>query len=110
MIAGPTAACSDAELRAVLDRVIVELPAIYRAVVLLRDIEELSTEETAQILDLTARRRQDPPPPRPAGHAPETGLLPPQPLPGRSAQPQTHAADRRRARATVAWRSCRRAP
>jgi RNA polymerase sigma-70 factor (ECF subfamily) len=36
----------------VLDRVIVELPPIYRAVVLLRDIEELSTEETAQILDL----------------------------------------------------------
>src|ERR1035438_6055660 len=41
-----------AELRAVLDRVIVELPPIYRAVVLLRDLEELSTEETAQILDL----------------------------------------------------------
>jgi RNA polymerase sigma-70 factor (ECF subfamily) len=42
------------ELRAVLDRVIAELPAVYRAVVLLRDIEELSTEETAQILDLSA--------------------------------------------------------
>jgi RNA polymerase sigma-70 factor (ECF subfamily) len=41
------------ELRNVLDRVIVELPPAYRAVVLLRDIEELSTEETAQILDLT---------------------------------------------------------
>ena len=40
------------ELRAVLDRVIAELPQAYRAVVLLRDIEELSTEETAQILDL----------------------------------------------------------
>jgi RNA polymerase sigma-70 factor, ECF subfamily len=42
-----------AELRAVLDRVIVELPQPYRAVVLLRDLEELSTEETAQILDLS---------------------------------------------------------
>jgi RNA polymerase sigma-70 factor (ECF subfamily) len=42
------------ELRNVLDRVIAELPPAYRAVVLLRDIEELSTEETAQILDLTA--------------------------------------------------------
>jgi len=42
----------DAELRAVLDRVIAELPATYRAVVLLRDVEQLSTEETAQILDL----------------------------------------------------------
>jgi RNA polymerase sigma-70 factor (ECF subfamily) len=41
------------ELKAVLDRVIAELPATYRAVVLLRDIEELSTEDTAQILDLT---------------------------------------------------------
>ena len=41
------------ELRNVLDRVIAELPPAYRAVVLLRDIEELSTEETAQILDLS---------------------------------------------------------
>jgi RNA polymerase sigma-70 factor (ECF subfamily) len=41
------------ELRAVIDRVISELPATYRAVVLLRDIEELSTEETAQVLDLS---------------------------------------------------------
>jgi len=41
------------ELRALLDRVIAELPAAYRPVVLLRDIEELSTEETAQILDLS---------------------------------------------------------
>jgi len=40
------------ELRAVIDRVIAELPPTYRAVVLLRDIEELTTEETAQILDL----------------------------------------------------------
>ena len=43
----------DAELRAVLDRVILELPQAYRGVVLLRDIEGLSTEETAQILDLS---------------------------------------------------------
>lgn len=42
------------EERAVLDRVITELPPTYRSVVLLRDVEELSTEETAQILDLTA--------------------------------------------------------
>jgi RNA polymerase sigma-70 factor, ECF subfamily len=41
------------ELRALLDRVIAELPATYRPVVLLRDVEELSTEETAQILDLS---------------------------------------------------------
>lgn len=42
-----------AELRAVLDRVIMELPPAYRPVVVLRDIEELSTEDTAQILDLS---------------------------------------------------------
>jgi RNA polymerase sigma-70 factor (ECF subfamily) len=42
-----------AELRAVVDRIILELPPSYRAVVLLRDMEELSTEETAQILDLS---------------------------------------------------------
>ena len=41
------------ELRAVLDRVVAELPQSYRAVVALRDLEELSTEETAQILDLS---------------------------------------------------------
>lgn len=40
------------ELRAVLDRIIAELPPNYRSVVVLRDIEELSTEETAQILDV----------------------------------------------------------
>jgi len=43
----------NAELRAVIDRVIMELPPSYRSVVLLRDLEELSTEETAQILDLS---------------------------------------------------------
>ncbi len=42
-----------AELRAVLDRAIMELPPAYRPVVVLRDIEELSTEDTAQILDLS---------------------------------------------------------
>jgi len=50
----PDARFLRAELRSVLDRVILELPQPYRAVVLLRDIEELSTEDTAQILDLGA--------------------------------------------------------
>jgi RNA polymerase sigma-70 factor (ECF subfamily) len=40
----------DGELRAVIDRVILDLPPAYRAVVVLRDLEELSTEETAEIL------------------------------------------------------------
>jgi RNA polymerase sigma-70 factor, ECF subfamily len=50
----PDAALLDSELRAVLDRIILELPPAYRAVVVLRDIEELSTEETARILDLNS--------------------------------------------------------
>lgn len=41
------------EMRAALDKAIASLPDIYRSVILLRDIEELSTEETAQILDVT---------------------------------------------------------
>lgn len=41
------------ELRKVLDSAIAELPDIYRAVILLRDVEELSTEETAQVLDVS---------------------------------------------------------
>jgi RNA polymerase sigma-70 factor, ECF subfamily len=49
----PDAEFLKTELRAVLDRVVAELPPVYRAVVLLRDLEELSTDETAQILDLS---------------------------------------------------------
>jgi RNA polymerase sigma-70 factor (ECF subfamily) len=41
------------ELRDALHGAVAELPEIYRAVVLLRDLEELSTEETAQVLGLT---------------------------------------------------------
>jgi RNA polymerase sigma-70 factor (ECF subfamily) len=41
------------EMNQVLARAIGELPENYRAVILLRDMEELSTLETAQILDLT---------------------------------------------------------
>src|SRR5208337_4491162 len=41
------------EMKQVLDLAIGDLPEIYRAVILLRDLEELSTEETAQILEVT---------------------------------------------------------
>lgn len=41
------------ELGDVLRRAIAELPETYRSVILLRDVEELTTEETAQILDLS---------------------------------------------------------
>ncbi|HTS48518.1 MAG TPA: sigma-70 family RNA polymerase sigma factor [Bryobacteraceae bacterium] len=41
------------ELRDTLAAAIGELPEAYRSVILLRDLEELSTQETAQVLDLT---------------------------------------------------------
>lgn len=41
------------ETKQALDRAIASLPENYRAVVLLRDLEELSTQETAQILDIS---------------------------------------------------------
>lgn len=41
------------ELRDALHSAVAALPETYRAVVLLRDLEELSTDETAQILGLT---------------------------------------------------------
>lgn len=41
------------EMKRVLERAIGELPENYRSVILLRDVEELSTIETAHILDLT---------------------------------------------------------
>jgi RNA polymerase sigma-70 factor (ECF subfamily) len=42
-----------AELRRVLGQAIAALPDTYRSVVLLRDVEDLSTDETAQVLDLS---------------------------------------------------------
>lgn len=42
-----------AELRDVIRQAIQELPEIYRAVILLRDVEELNTDEAAQALDIT---------------------------------------------------------
>lgn len=41
------------ELKEVLERAIGELPELYKTVLLLRDVEELSTEETAGVLDVS---------------------------------------------------------
>jgi len=41
------------EMSGVLGAAIGELPESYRSVILLRDVEELSTQETAQILDVS---------------------------------------------------------
>jgi RNA polymerase sigma-70 factor (ECF subfamily) len=48
------AALERTELAALVRRKIDELPDTYRLVLLLRDIEELSTEETAEALGITA--------------------------------------------------------
>ena len=41
------------EMKHVLDQAISGLPENYKSVILMRDVEELSTLETAQVLDLT---------------------------------------------------------
>jgi RNA polymerase sigma-70 factor (ECF subfamily) len=41
------------ELKAILDSAIEKLPADYRVVFMLRDVEGLSTEETAKMVDLS---------------------------------------------------------
>ncbi|HEU0140793.1 MAG TPA: sigma-70 family RNA polymerase sigma factor [Bryobacteraceae bacterium] len=48
----PETQALNSELRAVLERAIGELPEIYRSVILLRDVEELTTEEAAQVLEV----------------------------------------------------------
>jgi RNA polymerase sigma-70 factor, ECF subfamily len=48
----PEAAAMRAELRRLLERRIDELPAQFRMVFILRDVEEMSVEETADCLDV----------------------------------------------------------
>jgi RNA polymerase sigma-70 factor, ECF subfamily len=49
----PEQNASSAQLRGFLEQAVLDLPEQYRTVVMLRDIEELSTAETADALDLT---------------------------------------------------------
>lgn len=49
----PEAKYSQAELREILDKAIQSLKPIFRTVFILRDVEELSTEETAEMLGLS---------------------------------------------------------
>lgn len=44
---------SQEELRSILDKTVTSLPESFRSVFMLRDVEELSTEETAEILNLS---------------------------------------------------------
>lgn len=49
----PDQAAENAELRHALDQAVARLPELYRAVFLLRDAEQLSTEDTAEILGIS---------------------------------------------------------
>ena len=49
----PDAVVLRGELKGVLERAIAGLPEMYKTVLLLRDVEELSTSETAGILDVS---------------------------------------------------------
>jgi RNA polymerase sigma-70 factor, ECF subfamily len=49
----PEQKCSRAEIREILDKAVQSLRPAFRAVFLLRDVEELSTEETAAALSLS---------------------------------------------------------
>ena len=49
----PEQTYSREEIRAILEKAVESLPATFRAVFALRDIEELSTEETAAMLNLS---------------------------------------------------------
>ncbi len=49
----PEQSATRAELGHMLEEVVLRLPEAYRAVVMLRDVEELSTAETAEALELT---------------------------------------------------------
>jgi RNA polymerase sigma-70 factor, ECF subfamily len=49
----PEQIASTGQLRELLEEAVMKLPDNYRTVIMLRDIEELSTAETAEALDLT---------------------------------------------------------
>lgn len=49
----PEQQAADSEIRHVLEDAILSLPEDYRTIVMLRDIEEMSTADTAMALDLT---------------------------------------------------------
>ena len=63
------AALSRSQTREVVRAAIDRLPEAYRTILILRDIEELSTAEAAARLRTTTTRRQGPTPPRASGAA-----------------------------------------
>jgi RNA polymerase sigma-70 factor, ECF subfamily len=55
LAAGPAALAESAELETFIEQCVKELPANYREAVVLRDIEGLSNEEAAELLQLDLR-------------------------------------------------------
>src|SRR5260370_31564405 len=53
--AGPAALAESAELEMFIEQCVAELPANYREAVVLRDVEGLSNEEAAELLELDLR-------------------------------------------------------
>ena len=53
VISNPESEAASSELRGILEQAIENLPENYRAVVMMRDVEELSTSETAECLSIT---------------------------------------------------------
>ncbi len=49
----PESNASNSELKSLLEETILALPAAYRAVIVLRDVEGMNTAETAEVLSLT---------------------------------------------------------
>ena len=49
----PESNASNSELKSLLEEAILTLPVMYRAVTVLRDVEELSTAETAEVLSIS---------------------------------------------------------
>ena len=49
----PESNASNSELKSLLEEAILTLPVMYRAVTVLRDVEEMSTTETAEVLSIT---------------------------------------------------------
>jgi RNA polymerase sigma-70 factor (ECF subfamily) len=49
----PEQRASNAELGRLLEEVVLDLPDAYRTIVMMRDVEQMSTAETAEALDLT---------------------------------------------------------
>ena len=49
----PDDQAAQSEMKALLEQALQALPETYRAIILLRDMEELTTQETARILDVS---------------------------------------------------------